>query len=106
MFSRAEHALVPIDFHILRIFIQVKPAGVLNRPAGSGLMLSNNLKKGSLINASKPIRVLNRLAGSGTMLAWYQDKPVAVLNRPAGSGEISGTRDLVNAPLCTWFVEH
>ena len=37
------------------------------------------------------------------MLAWYLDKPVGVLNRPAGSGAISGKRDLVNAPLCTWF---
>ena len=37
------------------------------------------------------------------MLAWYQDKLVGVLRRLAGSGEISSKRDLVNAPLCTWF---
>ena len=37
------------------------------------------------------------------MLAWYQDKPAEVLNRLAGSGAISGKRDLVNAPLGTWF---
>ena len=49
---------------------QGKPVGVLNRPAGSGSMLSNNLKQGSSINASKPIGVLNMLAGSETMLAW------------------------------------
>ena len=87
-------------------------------------MISKKLQKGRSINASKPVRVLNRLAGSGTMLAWYQDKPVEVLNRPVGSGtllawyqdkpigvlnrptgsmEISGKRDLVNAPLGTWF---
>ena len=47
--------------------------------------------------------MLNRLTGSGAMLAWYQDKPVGVLDRPADSEEISGKRDLVNAPLCTWF---
>ena len=35
------------------------------------------------------------------MLAWYQG--AEVLNRPAGNGEISGKRDLVNAPLDTWF---
>ena len=66
-------------------------------------MLSNNLKQGSSINASKPVKVLNRLAGSGTMLAWYQGKPSRVLNRSSSSGAISGKRDLVNAPLCTWF---
>jgi len=70
-------------------------------PAGSGSMLSNNLKHGSSINASKPIGVLNRLASSGTMLAWYQGKLVGVLNTPAGSEEILGKRDLVNALLCT-----
>ena len=70
-------------------------------PAGSGSILSKNLKQGSLINASKPVGVLNRLAGSGTMLAWYQDKPVGVLNRPTGSGAISGKGDLVNALLYT-----
>ena len=69
-------------------------------------MLSKNLKQGSLINASKPVGVLNKLTGSGTMLAWYQDKPVRVLNSPAGSGAILGKRDLVNALLCTWFVEN
>ena len=74
---------------------------MLNRPAGSESMLRNNLKPGSLINASKPTGVLNRLTGSGTMLAWYQDKPVGVLNMSAGNGEISGKRDLVNALLCT-----
>ena len=37
------------------------------------------------------------------MLAWYQGKPLEVLNRPTGSGAISGKRDLVNAPLGTWF---
>ena len=52
-------------------------------------MLRNNLKLGSLINASKPAMVLNRLAGSGTILAWYQDKPVGVLNRITSSGVIS-----------------
>ena len=67
-------------------------------------MLSNNLKQGSLINASKPVEVLNRLAGSETMLAWYQDKPIGVLNRPARSGEISVKIDMVNAPLCTLFM--
>ena len=61
---------------------------VLNRPAGSGSMLSKNLKQGSSINASKPIGVLNRLAGSGAMLAWYQAKLTEVLNMPIGSGEI------------------
>ena len=54
----------------------------------------------------EPVGVLNKLAGSGDMLAWYQDKPIRVLNRPACSGAISGKRDLVNAPLCTWFVEN
>ena len=67
-------------------------------------MLSKILKIGSSINASKPVGVLNRPVGSGAMLAWYQDKPVEVLNRPTGSGEISGKRDLVNAPLCTLFM--
>ena len=62
----------------------------MNRPAGSGSMLSKNLITGSSINASKPIGVLNRIAGSGAMLAWYQDKPVGVLNKPAGSRAISG----------------
>ena len=70
--------------------MQGKLVRVLNRPAGSGSMLCNNLKLGSSINASKPIGVLNRLTGNGAMLAWYQDKPIGVLNRPAGSGEISG----------------
>ena len=64
-------------------------------------MLSNNLKQGSSINASKPVGVLNRLTGSGTMLAWYQGKPAMVLNRHDGSGAIPGKRDLVNALLCT-----
>ena len=100
-FSRASHALVPINFHILNITIQGKPAGVLNRPTGSRSMISKNLQQGSSINASKPIRVLNRLAGSGTMLAWYQYKLIGELNRPAGSREILGKRDMVNAPLCT-----
>ena len=68
-------------------------------------MLSKNLKHGSLINASKLIRVLNKLTGSRTMLAWYQGKFVTVLNRPAGSGKIPGKKDLVNALLCTWFIE-
>ena len=68
-------------------------------------MLSKNLKIGSSINASKPVGVLNRLTGSGSILAWYQGKPVGVLNRPTGSEAILGKRDLVNAPLCTWFVE-
>ena len=58
----------------------------MNRPAGSGSMLSKNLKQGSSINASKPVEVLNRLAGSGIMIAWYQDKPVWVLNKFVGSG--------------------
>ena len=66
-------------------------------------MLSENSKHRSSVNASKPIGVLNKLAGSGTMLAWYQGKPVGVLNRPTGSQAILGKRDLVNAPLCTWF---
>ena len=66
-------------------------------------MLSKKSKHRSLINASKLVGVLNMLAASETMLAWYQGKPVEVLNRPAGSGEISGKRDLVNAPLGTWF---
>ena len=57
------------------------------------------------MNASKPVGVLNRLTDIGAMLAWHQDKPVRVLNRPAGSKEILGKRDLVNAPLCTWFVK-
>ena len=38
------------------------------------------------------------------MLAWYQDKPVGVLNRPTRRGAVSGKRDLVNAPLGTWFI--
>ena len=53
-------------------------------------MLHNKLKLGSLINASKPARVLNRLAGSGIIFSWYQDKLVVVLNRIVGSREISG----------------
>ena len=73
----------------------------MNRPAGSGSMLSKKLQQGSSINASKPTGLLNRLAGSGTMLAWYQGKPVGVLNRLADSGAIPGKRDLVNALLCT-----
>ena len=64
--------------------------GVLNKPAGSGSMLSKNLITGSSINASKHVEVLNRIAGSRAMLAWYQDKPIGVLNRPAGSEAISG----------------
>ena len=95
------HTLVPIGFHIFNIIIQGKPARVLNRPAGSGSMLSKNLKQGSSINASKLVGVLNMLTGSGNMLAWYQDKPIGVLNRPPGRGEISGKRDLVNALLYT-----
>ena len=66
-------------------------------------MLSKNLKQGSLINASKPVGVLNRLAGSRIMLPCYQDNPFGVLNRPAGREAISGKRDLVKAPLCRWF---
>ena len=77
----------------------------MNKIAGSGSMLSKNLTTGSSINASKPIEVLNKLAGSGAMLAWYQDKPFRVLNRPACSGEISCKRDLVNTPLCAYFVK-
>ena len=73
----------------------------MNRPAGSGSMLSKNLKQGISINASKLIKALNKPADSGTMLAWYQDKLVRVLNRPTGSREISGKRDLGNALLCT-----
>ena len=80
---------------------QDKPTEVLNRPAGSESMLSNNLKQKISINASKPIRVLNNLVGSGTMLAWYQGKPVEELNRPIGSRAIPSKRDLVNALLCT-----
>ena len=45
-------------------------------------MLNKNIITGSSINASKP---------------------VGVLNRPDGSRAISGKRDLVNAPLYTWF---
>ena len=86
--------------------IRSKPVGVLNKLAGSGSMLSNIFKQGILVSASKPVVVLNKIAGSGAMLAWYQDKPTGVLNRPAGSGEISSKRDLVNALLCTWFVEN
>ena len=81
--------------------MQGKPVRVLNMPTGSESMLSNNLKQGSSINASKPFRVLNRIGGSRAMLAWYQDKPIGVLNRPAGSGAISGKKDMVNAPLGT-----
>ena len=46
---------------------------------------------------------MNMLTSNGAMLAWYQDKPVEVLNRPVGSKAISSKRDLVNAPLGTWF---
>ena len=45
-------------------------------PAGSGSMLSKNLTAGSSINASKLVEVLNRLAGSGVMVTWNQDKPM------------------------------
>ena len=69
-------------------------------------MLSKNLKQGSLINAIKPIGVLKTLTGSGIMLAWYQDKRTRVLSKHAGIGEISGKRDLVNAPLFTWFIKN
>ena len=89
-------------------------------------MLSKNLQHGSSINASKPVGVLNNLTRSGTILAWYQDKPIGVLNMLVGSGtmlawyqgklvgvlnmlansgEILGKIDMVNTPLCTWFVE-
>ena len=71
--------------------------------AGSGSMLSNIFKQGSLVSASKPVGVLNKHAGNGAMLAWYQDKPTKVLSRPAGA--LSGKRGLVNALLCTWFVK-
>ena len=81
--------------------MQGKPAGVLNKIAGSRSLLIKNSKYRSSINASKPIEVLNRLASSGTMLAWYQGKPIGVLNKPAGSGAIPGKGDLVNALLCT-----
>ena len=83
-----------------------KLVGVLNRLVGNGSMLSNILKQGSSVNPSKPVEVLNRPNGNGAMLAWYQDKPTRVLNKPVGSREISGKRDLVNAPLCTWFIEN
>ena len=39
----------------------------------------------------KPAGILNRSAGSGKMQAWRQDNFVGVLNRPAGSEAMSGT---------------
>jgi hypothetical protein len=39
----------------------------------------------------KPAGILNRSAGSGAMQAWRQDNFVGVLNRPAGSEAMSGT---------------
>jgi hypothetical protein len=38
----------------------------------------------------KPAGILNRSAGSGAMQAWHQDNFVGVLNRPAGSEAMSG----------------
>jgi hypothetical protein len=38
----------------------------------------------------KPAGILNRSAGSGAMQAWRQDNFVGVLNRPAGSEAMSG----------------
>ena len=68
-------------------------------------MLSNIWKQGSSVNASNPVGVLKRPTGSGAMIASYQDKLAELMNRPSGSGAISGKRDLVNAPLCTWLVK-
>jgi hypothetical protein len=38
----------------------------------------------------KPAGILNRSAGSGAMQAWRQDNFAGVLNRPAGSEAMSG----------------
>jgi hypothetical protein len=38
----------------------------------------------------KPAGMLNRSAGSGAMQAWRQDNFAGVLNRPAGSEAMSG----------------
>jgi hypothetical protein len=38
----------------------------------------------------KPAGILNRSAGSGAIQAWRQDNFAGVLNRPAGSEAMSG----------------
>jgi hypothetical protein len=41
----------------------------------------------------KPAGILNRSAGSGAMQTWRQDNFAGVLNRPAGSEAMSGKQN-------------
>jgi hypothetical protein len=44
----------------------------------------------------KPAGILNRSAGSGAMQAWRQDNFAGVLNRPSGSEAMSGKQKSKN----------
>jgi hypothetical protein len=50
----------------------------------------NKISKRAMGSICKPAGILNRSAGSGAMQARCQDNFAGVLNRPAGSEEMSG----------------
>jgi hypothetical protein len=52
--------------------------------------IKQNKNKRAVGSVCKPAGILNRSAGSGAMQAWRQDNFAEVLNRPAGSEAMSG----------------
>jgi hypothetical protein len=65
-------------------FLSVTPLGHLQKKRKIKISIR------AVGSVCKPAGILNRSAGSGAMQAWRQDNFVEVLNRPAGSEAMSG----------------
>jgi hypothetical protein len=65
-------------------FFSVTPLSYLQKEK------QNKISIRAVGSVCKPAGILNRSAGSGAIQAWRQDNFVGVLNRPAGSEAMSG----------------
>jgi hypothetical protein len=65
-------------------FFSVTPLSCLQKEKQNKILIR------AVGSVCKPAGILNRSAGSGAIQAWCQDNFVEVLNRPAGSEAMSG----------------
>ena len=65
-------------------FFSVTPLSYLQKEKQNKILIR------AVGSVCKPAGILNRSAGSGEMQAWRQDNFAGVLNRPVGSEAMSG----------------